>query len=790
MALGKVAEYKIRNIIETITDEKSRQKALQEHQAFQNAMSEQDRKRQEESFANLANTLSVSLGKEIDISSMIKLPGPEALDALAAAVQKAISEGAIAGINSGLSAANSALAKGDTTTEGVGDSSGGSIRDSSVNDANLGSNITNAKQPEDVPRNIGGSDTQQAITGLATENTLLGIKSTVEIIKNQSQRGNDTGGSTSIDARLSEILSAIRGNSHATGTGNDSNPAPKTPDSNSQGGQKQGQDKQKQNDNTNLQNQYKRLGELRAEIENAPKGQYLKYLQEQLGVTEELIKAENKRLKISPKQEAKYSKKADDAYNKKKAQLDAKAAKQADKDADKEFKQQVRDAKKDAVLSNAESSLKGADKTILSARSNLNFDKFSGDFKTLFAEYESQANQFKNKYASIAHEISKTGIVTDKQRNDLLQQSTLTDKYTEKIKNLVAEYDRLSGENVKTIGTNAIMQEPSMDASNEEKEKYLESYRKQLVDTVMKAENGKAAIKGFDASTKTLTYTVQTGKHEFTEYSATVRNADNALVSVRGETKRAETAFEKLRRKTKEVATYLTSSMSIYTFINQIKQGIQYINEIDKAMTELKKVTDETDEVYEKFLNTASSTGAKIGSTISEFTQATAEFARLGYDINLASQMAEAAVIYTNVGDDIENAADASKSIISAIKGFGMEASDSMAVIDRFNEVGNNFAITSVGIGEALQRSASALHAAGNTIDESIGLITAANSVVQDPTTVGTALKTLSLRVRGAKVELEEAGEDIDGMAKSTSELQQKLLALTGGKVDIMLDEN
>lgn len=79
---------------------------------------------------------------------------------------------------------------------------------------------------------------------------------------------------------------------------------------------------------------------------------------------------------------------------------------------------------------------------------------------------------------------------------------------------------------------------------------------------------------------------------------------------------------------------------------------------------------------------------------------------------------------------------------------------------------------------------------AGNTIDESIGLITAANSVVQNPETVGTAMKTLSLRIRGAKVELEDAGEDVDGMASSVSELQKKLLALTGGKVNIMLDDN
>ena len=100
----------------------------------------------------------------------------------------------------------------------------------------------------------------------------------------------------------------------------------------------------------------------------------------------------------------------------------------------------------------------------------------------------------------------------------------------------------------------------------------------------------------------------------------------------------------------------------------------------------------------------------------------------------------------------------------------------------------NNFAITSAGIGEALQRSASALYAAGNTLDESVALVTAANSVIQNPEQVGTALKTLALRLRGAKTELEEAGLETDNMAESTSTLQAKLNALTHGKVDIMLD--
>ena len=44
----------------------------------------------------------------------------------------------------------------------------------------------------------------------------------------------------------------------------------------------------------------------------------------------------------------------------------------------------------------------------------------------------------------------------------------------------------------------------------------------------------------------------------------------------------------------------------------------------------------------------------------------------------------------------------------------------------------------------------------------------------------------ISMRIRGATTELEEAGESTDGMAESTAKLQEEIMALTG--IDIMLD--
>lgn len=64
----------------------------------------------------------------------------------------------------------------------------------------------------------------------------------------------------------------------------------------------------------------------------------------------------------------------------------------------------------------------------------------------------------------------------------------------------------------------------------------------------------------------------------------------------------------------------------------------------------------------------------------------------------------------------------------------------------------NNYAATSAGIGEALTRSASALDLAGNSIQETAGMITGIIEVTQDPEQAGSTLKILSLRLRGKRI--------------------------------------
>lgn len=226
----------------------------------------------------------------------------------------------------------------------------------------------------------------------------------------------------------------------------------------------------------------------------------------------------------------------------------------------------------------------------------------------------------------------------------------------------------------------------------------------------------------------------------------------------------------------------------INTAIRGLKDMYSNVVNIDSAMTELKKVTDETDSAYSSFLTNASKRSVELGTTITDYVNSTANFARLGYSMADATQLSEVANIYSVVGDEISGIDEASSSVISTMQAFGIQANDAISIVDKFNEVGNRFAISSGGIGDALTRSASSMAAANNTLDETIALITAANTVVQDAPRVGNAFKTISMRIRGATTELEEAGLETDGMAESTAKLQAEIKALSG--VDIMLDKN
>ena len=263
-----------------------------------------------------------------------------------------------------------------------------------------------------------------------------------------------------------------------------------------------------------------------------------------------------------------------------------------------------------------------------------------------------------------------------------------------------------------------------------------------------------------------------------------------AMAELRSHAKQLGLESENLIDKFKNLFGQHLSTMITMAALHQMQGALQVVYqnvvEIDTAMTELRKVSEYTGKSLEEYMGRAAEQAQKLGVSISDYISSTADWKRLGYSDEDAESMATYSTLLKNVGDDIDDVNTSSSYLIATLQGFGLLAKDAESVVDQIDKVANTEPITAQAIGEILTRSAASMKAANNDLAETIALGTSAYSVIQNAETVGTTLKSVSMYLRAAKSELEDAGESADGCANSVSELRSELKSLTG--VDIMID--
>lgn len=148
---------------------------------------------------------------------------------------------------------------------------------------------------------------------------------------------------------------------------------------------------------------------------------------------------------------------------------------------------------------------------------------------------------------------------------------------------------------------------------------------------------------------------------------------------------------DRVKNKFKELASYLMSFASFYDIINIGRQAIDIITELDDALTEMRKVSEEPLSVLKSYQKETFNTAADIGTTSAQLQQSTADFMRLGESLNDAKESAADATILMNVSefDSIDSATDSLIAMSQAYDELGK-----MDVIDKLNNVGKLLAQT------------------------------------------------------------------------------------------------
>lgn len=265
--------------------------------------------------------------------------------------------------------------------------------------------------------------------------------------------------------------------------------------------------------------------------------------------------------------------------------------------------------------------------------------------------------------------------------------------------------------------------------------------------------------------------------------------------------------FSKLQRQFNNIALQVKSSGSLYTgFFNGLKSGIKdafenilryqlaykvidqvisgfksmvnAVADLDKKLTEFNKVADLTSDKLLEFSDKAFDAADEIGRTDSDMIEAATEFKKAGFSLEDSLDMGKSALLMTNVADGITQTSDAASTLIAVLKGFNINESDIVTIVDKMNSVSNQSPVGFDNLADGLERVSGTMNQAGNSIDETIGLLTGGYAQLRNMEKVSTGLITISQRLRA----IDEDGDEIDGLSAELSE--------SFGKIGVAIEDS
>lgn len=197
-------------------------------------------------------------------------------------------------------------------------------------------------------------------------------------------------------------------------------------------------------------------------------------------------------------------------------------------------------------------------------------------------------------------------------------------------------------------------------------------------------------------------------------------------------------------------AQLLATYFSFQDLLRYARTAFETVRQLDTALVDLKKTTTMNNTELEEFYKNSNKIAKQMGVTTQEIINQASSWSRLGFSSKEASEtMAQLSSQFASISPGMSTD-EAQTGLVSLIKAWDIDVKDvERELMDNINVLGNKFALTNKDIIEGMERAGATLSVIGTSVQDSFALFTGAQEVIQNAESVGTALKTLSLRIRG-----------------------------------------
>lgn len=221
-----------------------------------------------------------------------------------------------------------------------------------------------------------------------------------------------------------------------------------------------------------------------------------------------------------------------------------------------------------------------------------------------------------------------------------------------------------------------------------------------------------------------------------------------------------------------QMQSYLSMYVGFYGMVNAVKKSISTITELDTALVDLKKTTAMNENQLENFYYDSNNVAKQMGVTTKEIIDQASAWSRLGYSSQeTATTMAKFSSQFASISPGMSTD-EAQEGLVSIMKAFDIDPNDvETEIMDKVNVLGNKFAENNQDVVEGLKRSAAAMSAMGQSFTDTAALFTGGMEILQDSESMGTALRTLSMRIRGYDEETNQLSDDLVNVTGEVADL-------------------
>lgn len=202
-----------------------------------------------------------------------------------------------------------------------------------------------------------------------------------------------------------------------------------------------------------------------------------------------------------------------------------------------------------------------------------------------------------------------------------------------------------------------------------------------------------------------------------------------------------------------QITGFIDTSLA-YQAIGRIRsaihQLIQTTVQLDAALVDIQIATGNTRKETRDLMISYSSLAKEMGRTTVEVTQASNDWLRAGYEGQEAAELTRASMMLSTLG--MIEASQATTYLISTLKGWKLEASDVIGVVDKLSAVDMSAAISAGDLALAMSRANNSARLAGVDMNKFIGYVTTVADVTQKSgESVGESFKTIFSRFGNVK---------------------------------------